>query len=76
MFDDTQKRVNFVQAYRESVESYEHLHEELVTLLQSKGGQTKNLSDDEYEQYRELAHRRDLAYNHMKTLERALLDDQ
>lgn len=75
MLDDTQRRVNFVQAYRDAQLAYEQLDEELDTLLQSKGGHTKDLSDDEYERYRELAHRRDIAYNHMKTLERALLDE-
>ncbi|MBX3086727.1 MAG: hypothetical protein KF716_34155 [Anaerolineae bacterium] len=75
MLDDTQKRVNFVQAYRDAQLAYEKIDEELDTLLQSKGGHTKDLSDDDYERYRELAHRRDIAYNHMKTLERALLDE-
>lgn len=75
MLDDTQRRVNFVQAYRDAQLAYEQIDEELDALLQSKGGHTKDLSDDEYERYRELAHRRDIAYNHMKTLERALLDE-
>jgi hypothetical protein len=76
MLDDTQKRVNLVQAYRDAVVAYEALDEELDALLQSKGGHSKDLTDAEYDRYRELARRRDLAYNHMKNLERALLPDQ
>jgi uncharacterized protein YukE len=76
MVDDTQKRVNLVQAYREAVEAYERLDAELDKLLQSRGGHTKDLSDDEFEQYRQLANRRDLAYNHLKTLEQAIRLDQ
>jgi hypothetical protein len=64
-----------VHEYEQSVLEYEALGEQIATLLTSRGGQTENLSDEDYAHYRELADLRDLAYNRMKTLERALLDE-
>jgi hypothetical protein len=73
--DDTQKRVNRVQAYREAVLAYEALDAKIDELLQSRGGHTEDLSDEDYVRYRDLASLRDLAYNRMKTLESQLLDE-
>lgn len=75
MVDDTQKRVNMIQAYREAVLAYEALDAKIDELLQSRGGHTEDLSDEDYVRYRDLAALRDLAYNRMKTLESQLLDE-
>ncbi len=64
-----------VHEYEQSVIEYESLGKQIATLLTARGGQTENLSDEDYAHYRELADLRDLAYNRMKTLERALLDE-
>ena len=61
--------------YQQSVLAYEALDAEIDTLLQSRGGASENLTDEEFAHYRELADLRDLAYNRMKTLERSLLDE-
>ena len=61
--------------YQQAVEEFEKLDRQVDQLLSSRGGHTDKLSDEEYTHYRELAERRDLAYNRMKTLERSLLDD-
>jgi hypothetical protein len=63
------------QDYQKSVLEYEALDRQIDELLSSRGGLSENLSDEDYAHYRELADLRDLAYNRMKTLERALLDD-
>jgi len=67
--------VTQTQEYQRAVLDYESLERQVTTLLAAHGGVTRNLSDDTYAQYRELAARRDLAYNRVKTLERDLLDD-
>jgi hypothetical protein len=64
-----------VHEYEQSVLEYEKLGEQIADLLTSRGGVTENLTDEDYAHYRELADLRDLAYNRMKTLERALLDE-
>ncbi len=61
--------------YNQTVIEYEQLDQQIDQLLASHGGASKNLSDAEFAHYRELVELRDLAYNKMKTLERALLDD-
>ena len=67
--------VTQTQEYQRAVLDYESLERQVTALLAAHGGVTRNLSDDNYAQYRELAARRDLAYNRVKTLERGLLDD-
>jgi hypothetical protein len=67
--------VNQTQEYQRAVLDYEALERQVTALLAAHGGVTRNLSDDNYAQYRELAARRDLAYNRVKTLERDLLDE-
>jgi hypothetical protein len=61
--------------YEQAVLAYEKLDREVDDLLSSRGGQSENLSDEEFAHYRELAELRDLAYNKVKTLEQELLDD-
>lgn len=61
--------------YEQAVLAYEKLDREVDELLSSRGGQSENLSDEEFAHYRELAALRDLAYNKVKTLEQELLDE-
>ncbi len=75
MTDNTQNLAEKAQQYRQSVLDYEALDEQIDQLLQSRGGHSDQLTDEEYTHYRELADLRDLAYNRMKTLERSLLDE-
>ena len=75
MTEDTQQRVNLVQAYKDAVLDFENLEHDVDGLLQSKGGHTANLSDSDFQRYRELKERRDIAYNHMRTLEQILLGE-
>ena len=67
--------VTQTQEYQRAVLDYESLERQVTALLAAHGGVTRNLSDDNYAEYRELAARRDLAYNRVKTLERGLLDE-
>ncbi len=75
MTDNAQDTAAKVQEYQKSVLEYEAIDKQIDDLLQARGGISENLSDVDYAHYRELADLRDLAYNRMKTLERALLDD-
>lgn len=63
------------QEYQRAVLDYEALERQVTDLLAANGGVTRNLSDESYALYRELAARRDIAYSRVKTLERDLLDD-
>jgi hypothetical protein len=72
---DAQSPAEKAHEYQQSVLHYEALDKQIDDLLQSRGGVSENLSDEDFAHYRELADLRDLAYNRMKTLERALLDE-
>jgi tRNA A37 threonylcarbamoyltransferase TsaD len=61
--------------YEQSVLAYEALNQQVDALLNASGGHRSNLSSEALSHYRILAARRDDAYNTMKTLERALLDE-
>lgn len=54
---------------------YEKLDEEIDALLARNRGATENMSDEDFEQYREMAHRRDFVYHQMKALEQQILLD-
>ena len=69
MTNDTQNPAAKVHEYEQSVIAYEKLNTEIAQFLSARGGHSENLSDDEFIHYRELADRRDNAYNLMKTLE-------
>ena len=64
-----------VQAYQKLVLEYEALDEEIDGLLARHQGATENMSDDDYERYRDLADRRDQVYNQLKILERQIFQD-
>jgi len=72
---DAQSPAERAREYQQSVIAYEELDKQIDNLIQSRGGVSENLSDEDYAHYRELADLRDLAYNRMKTLERELLDE-
>ncbi len=57
-----------IEQYRRLVLEYEALDEEIDTLLAQHRGATENMSDEDFDRYRELAHRRDALYNRMKTV--------
>jgi hypothetical protein len=73
--DESQGAAAKAHEYEQAVLAYEKLDSEVDQLLSSKGGQSENLTDEEFTHYRELAELRDLAYNKMKTLEQELLDE-
>ncbi len=75
MVNNSQDPVARAHEYDQSVRAYEDLDSQIDALLSSRGGMSQNLSDEDYIHYRELVDLRDLAYNLMKTLERALLDE-
>ena len=75
MFDNTQNPAEQAHEYQEAVLAFEALDEQVDGLLSAHGGHSKDLSDEDFAHYRELAELRDLAYNRMKTLERTLLDE-
>jgi hypothetical protein len=72
---DAQSPAERAREYQQSVIAYEELDKQIDNLIQSRGGVSENLSDEDFAHYRELADLRDLAYNRMKTLERELLDE-
>ncbi len=59
--------------YREVVLAYEKISKEIAALLESSGGGTAKMTDEEYLLYRDMAHRRDVLYDMMKRLEVRLL---
>jgi hypothetical protein len=64
-----------VERYRQLVLEYEALDEQIDALLASHNGATEKMSDEDFESYRNLAHRRDYVYNQMKAMERLVLGD-
>ena len=75
MFDNSQNPAAIAHEYQEAVLAFESLDEQVDRLLSVHGGHSKDLSDEDFAHYRELADLRDLAYNRMKTLELTLLDE-
>lgn len=76
MADSDQNILEQMQAYRQVVEQYEALDAEIDTLIMSYGGASENMPAEELHHYRQLAERRDDAYNQMRGLEQNLqLDD-
>jgi hypothetical protein len=71
--EDVQARV---AQYREVVLEYEAVSEEIARLMDANNGSTENMSDEEFDTYREMAWRRDRLYNQMKWFERRLLEDE
>jgi len=66
-----------IEQYRRLVLEYEALDEEIDALLAQHRGATENMSDEDFDRYRELAHRRDALYNQMKAVASQIrLDDE
>jgi hypothetical protein len=72
---DTDADAAKAHEYEQAVLAYEKLDSEVDALLTAHGGHSENMTPAEFAHYRELAERRDLAYNTMKLLERQLLDE-
>jgi hypothetical protein len=64
-----------VERYRQLVLEYEALDEQIDALLANHNGATEKMSDEDFESYRNLAHRRDYVYNQMKAMEQLVLGD-
>lgn len=75
MVDNQQDVLEQIQAYRQIVELYEALDEEIDALIMRYAGATENMPSEEFHHYRQLAERRDDAYNQMRGLEQNLLLD-
>jgi hypothetical protein len=75
--DSNRKPVDLkqVERYRQLVLEYEALDEQIDALLASHNGATEKMSDEDFESYRNLAHRRDYVYNQMKAMEQLVLGD-
>lgn len=59
--------------HKQALNDYRHWDEQVKNLL--KGRRAKDLDQNDMDVYREAAHKRDTAYDQMRHLERALLDD-
>lgn len=64
-----------LEDYRSVVLRYEKLHAEINALLAEHDGDSKKLSEEARERYRELAHQRDEAANEMRWMEQEYLSD-
>lgn len=64
---------NLIEAHREALVRYNQADEEVKVLLQ--GRKYKDLTEADRRLYQEVSVKRDNAYNEMRRLERALLDD-
>lgn len=61
-----------VSEYNNLVQQYHTLDEEIDDLLLLCQGQSENMSDESRQQYRKLAHQRDIIFNQMRTMEQSL----
>ena len=64
-----------VSECEQAILEYERWTGKIAHLLAVNGGFTRNLSDEDYATYRELAEQRDLAHNRMQMLEQVLLNE-
>ncbi len=64
-----------VELYRRLVLEYEQLDETIDNLLTRNKGGTKDMSEADYQHYRELAERRDAVHNQIRVIESMLLPD-
>jgi hypothetical protein len=75
MTDDDDSTLDKVQRYREIVIQYEELDSVIDALIMTAEGKPENMSPDDLQQYRDLAHKRDELQNEMRWLESQLLED-
>jgi len=64
-----------VDEWDELVITYESLAHQIACLLLANGGITRNMSDTDYMEYRQLAMRRDLVSHMIQVLEYNLLNE-
>ncbi|HLA42525.1 MAG TPA: hypothetical protein VJZ27_03760 [Aggregatilineales bacterium] len=65
-----------IQEYRELVERYEVIGEQIQALIRKNGGHSENMSGADMQTYRQLASERDELYDRMKTIEANLLNEE
>ncbi len=65
-----------VQNYRKIVLIYEGLQSQINELLKRYGGSSQNMTDEDRENYRLLAKKRDEVMNEMRVLEQMLLQEE
>jgi len=75
MNDDEDSTLDKVQRYREIVIQYEELDSIIDALIMTAEGKPENMSPDDLQQYRDMAHQRDELQNEMRWLESQLLED-
>lgn len=73
MTSDKQVTEQLLAKHKEALTEYRRWDERVKQLL--KGRRLRDLSQEDMEAYREAATKRDAAYDQMRHLERALLDD-
>lgn len=71
--DQAQQRV---QAYHTIVQQYEQLDQEIDALIMRNNGASKNMSDADRAQYRDLVRQRWDLQNEMRIMERELFEDE
>ena len=70
---DDDRTDDLLDQHREALNTYREWDERIKRLL--KGRRMRDLDPDDMKQYREIASKRDAAYNMMRHYERMLLDD-
>jgi len=73
MADNSQETA---QQYRQLVEDYESIGEDIQILIRKYGGHTENMTPDAMRQYRQLATQRDELYNKIKIIEADWFKDE
>lgn len=64
--------LELVRRYRQLVEDYEAIDGRIDALIMSHHGKSEDMSDEERQQYRELAQQRSEILNEMRLMERQL----
>ena len=73
MTSEQEIKEQLLAQHKEALNDYCHWDEKVKQLL--KGRRARDLSPEDMEAYRHAAEKRDLAYDQMRHLERALLDN-
>jgi hypothetical protein len=60
---------NRAQEYQKLVQEYEALDEKIDGLLESVGGHTENMTQEQFQTYRQLARERDDIFSQIKAIE-------
>lgn len=73
MTSEQEIKEQLLAQHKEALNDYRQWDEKVKQLL--KGRRARDLSPEDMETYRDVAEKRDLAYDQMRHLERALLDN-